>query len=277
MTPPPWRIITRAPSWHDIQTVFRLFSIILSKAVSSAASAGPKAGVSSAFTRMCNPPSCLAARSTVADRSARNAALCTRISGLVPAAVTSLAVSLSCLSVPGSCEASRILAPASARVTAAAQPTECSAPTTIAPLPSSEKSFDGLEEAISAPQSFGMHFFHCRLTRTPRRDSGRRNSARQSAAVNRDQLAVDVIGRVGGEEHRERAQLTVVADAADGNELAALEELHHLFIVREDAGHDAIGLDVELRVGQRHRARQLDSAALGASVHEVVLAAAKPV
>src|ERR1700730_11604353 len=270
MTPPPCRSITRAPSWHDIHTVFRLFSMILSKAVSSAASAGPKAGASSALTRMCNPPSSFAARSAVADTSARVAASCTRMTALVPAAVTSLATSLSCLSVPGSCEASITFAPASARATAAALPTGCSAPTTSAPLPSREKSFDELEEGILAPLCF-------RLVRSFWRHSGRRDTACESAAVNRYQFAVDVVGRIGREEHRERAEFAIFTDAPDRNKFATLEKLHHLFVVREDAGHDAIGLDGQLRVAQRHRARQLDSAALRARIHEVVLAAAEPV
>src|SRR5580700_10349634 len=263
MTPPPCRSITREPSWHDIQTVLRLFSIILSNNVSSPASAGPKVGASSALTRICNPPSSFAARSAVADTSARVAASCTRTTALVPAAVTSFATSLSCLSVPGSCEASTILAPASASATAAARPTACSAPITNALLPSSEKSFDALVVAI--------------LVRILRRHSGRRDSAGESAAVDRDQFSIDVVGRVGGEEHRKRSKLSVFADAADRNKFSALEKLQHLFVVREDAGYDAIGLDVELRVGQRHRSRQLDRAALRARVHEVVLTAAQSV
>src|SRR5208282_5830557 len=171
---------------------------------------------------MCNPPSSFAARSAVADRSARIAASCTRITGLVPAAFTSLATSLSCLSVPGSCEASTTLAPASARATAAARPTECSAPTTSALLPWSEKSFDALEEGIFFSSAvFRFSLFHCHRVRTLRRHSGRRDSARQSAAVDRDQFAVDMVGRIGGEEHGERTEFAVLADAADGNKLAA--------------------------------------------------------
>src|SRR5258708_6852870 len=239
--------------------------MILSNAVSSAASAGPKAGASSALTRMCNPPSSFAARSAVADTSARVAASCTRMTALVPADATSLPTSLSCLSVPGSCDASMTLAPASARATAAALPTGCSAPTTSAPLPSREKSFDELEEGILAPLCF--HCFRFHLVRSFGRHSGRRDTARESAAVDCDQFAVDVIGSVGREEHRERAEFAIFTDAPDRNEFATLEKLQHFFVVREDAGHDAIGLDVELRVAQRHRARQLDGAALRARVH----------
>src|SRR5208337_2121371 len=110
-----------------------------------------------------------------------------------------------------------------------------------------------------------------------RRYSGRRDAARETAAVDADQFAIDVIGRVGGEEHGQRTELAVVADPADRNKFAALEKHHHLFVVREDAGDDAVGLDVELRIGERHRARQLDSAALRAGVHEVVLPAAQAV
>src|SRR5271166_2109892 len=158
---------------------------------------------------MSRRPSCLAVKSAVADTSARIAALCTRITGLAPAAVTSLATSLSCLSVPGSCEASRILAPASARVTAAARPTACSAPTTSALLPSSEKSFDALDVAISTPRNIPFRFH---LVGILRRYSGRRDAARETAAVDADQFAIDVIGRVGGEEHGQRTELAVVAD-----------------------------------------------------------------
>src|SRR5208337_3645104 len=70
---------------------------------------------------------------------------------------------------------------------------------------------------------FTVSLFHCHLLRTLRQHSGRRDSARQSAAVDRDQFAVDMVGRIGGEEHRERTEFAVLADAADGNKLAALE------------------------------------------------------
>src|SRR5690348_13261150 len=212
---------------------------------------------------MSRPPSSFTARSAVELRSPRMAACCTWIATLFPAAPAAFADSLSCFSVPGSCEASSSLAPASPSATAAARPTARSAPITSAAFPSSENSFNSMDPSDSVGHL--------------RRYAGWDDTAGESAAVDRDQFAVDVVGSVGGEEHRERAEFGVVAGAADRDELAALEELHHLLVMRKDAGHDAVGLDVVLRVGQRHRAGELDDPAFGARVHVVVLAAAKTV
>src|SRR5262245_42220722 len=92
--------------------------------------------------------------------------------------------------------------------------------------------------------------------------AGRGDSARKTAAVDRDQFTIDMIRCVGCEKDRQRSQLGIVARSADWDELAALEESHHLLVVREDAGNDAIGLDVLLRISERERPGQLNYAAL---------------
>src|SRR5579872_7315072 len=61
-------------------------------------------------------------------------------------------------SVPGSCDASKTLAPASTRATAAARPTECSAPITRARLPLSEKSLSPSGSGIVRFLPLKSHF-----------------------------------------------------------------------------------------------------------------------
>src|SRR5579862_5061194 len=86
-----------------------------------------------------------------------------------------------------------------------------------------------------------------------------------------------MIGSLRAEKDRQRTDVRVLSPAAHRDELAALEERHQALVVRKDAGYDAIGLDVEVGVSQRHRAGQLQHRALGAGVHVVVLAPAQSV
>ena len=183
--------------------------MIFSNAVSSAASAGPKAGVSSALTRMSNPPSCLAARSAVADTSARIAALCTRIDGLGAGRSHQFGGFLELLVGAGLLRGEHDFGAGLGEGDGGGAADGMLGA-------DDERAFAFEREIIR--RVGGGHFSSARslfsLVRILRRDSGRRDSARQSAAVDRDQLAVDVIGRVGGEEHRERAEFAVLADAA---------------------------------------------------------------
>src|ERR1700722_3290851 len=86
-----------------------------------------------------------------------------------------------------------------------------------------------------------------------------------------------MIGRRRSEKKRERADILVLAGAANRNELPALEEFHHCFVVREDARDDAIGLNPVLGVGQRERPRELEDRTLRAGVHIVMFAATEAV
>src|SRR5579862_5416031 len=204
--------------------------------------------------RISRPPSSFTASSAVELKSPRIDALCTRIDTF-PEPPISFASSLSCLSVPGSCDASISLAPACANAAAAAAPTECSAPMTTAAFPSSENSLSaiGFEVVLKSVAHL-------------RSDAERRHAAGQSSAIDCDQFAVDMIRRLRREEDREGADFDIFATAAHRNELAALEKSHHLFVMRKNPRHDAIGLDVVLRVSQRHRTGELDHAALRACV-----------
>src|SRR5690349_7205111 len=203
--------------------------------------------------------------------SARMAAFCTWVIGgaLAPANCTALTVSLICSSVPGSCEATISRAPASVSAAAATRPAGCSAPITRAALSASVKSFSPSGSAMMPSPALSCG----RL----RRNAGRRNASGQAAAVDPDQRTVDVVGSLGTQKDGQRTDVVVLSPAAHRDELAALEERHQSFVVRKDAGHDAVGLNVELGVSQRHRARQLEHRALGACVHVVVLAAPQPI
>src|SRR5438876_4205737 len=171
---------------------------------------------------MSRPPRCLTARSAAALKSARSAARCTWVrTFFCPAACTALAASARASSVPASCDASNTLAPASARVTAATRPTACSAPIISAALPASEKSLSPCGRAMRPPGGPGA-----KLRGHRGDDAGRGDSAGQPAAVDDDEFAVDMVRRLGSEKDRERADVFVLADAADRDELAAFEELH---------------------------------------------------
>ena len=67
-----------------------------------------------------------------------------------------------------------------------------------------------------------------------------------------------MVGGLGGEENRQRTDVLILSGASDRDELAALKELHHRLIMREDTGDDAVGLDVVVGVGQRERTRELE-------------------
>src|ERR1700684_945702 len=86
-----------------------------------------------------------------------------------------------------------------------------------------------------------------------------------------------MIRRRRGEEQRERADILVLTGAANRNELAALEEFHHRFVMREDAGHDAISLNPVLGVGQRERAGELQDRTFRTGVHIVMFAATETI
>src|SRR5208283_2417699 len=109
------------------------------------------------------------------------------------------------------------------------------------------------------------------------RYAGRRDAAGEAATIDDDEFTVDMIGSVGGEEHGERTDILVFTDPADGNEFAALEEFHQRRIVRKDAGHDAVGLNIVVRVGERERARQLEDRTLRAGIHVVMFSATQAI
>src|ERR1700752_1896304 len=117
--------------------------------------------------------------------------------------------------------------------------------------------------ASSSPRAFR----HRPSGRVSRCYAGGHNAAGQAAAVDNEQLAVDMVGGVGSEKDRQRTDVVVLSRAAYRNEFAALEKAHHGLVMGKNAGHDTIYLDIEIGVGQRERARELKNRALRARIH----------
>src|SRR5215472_14436984 len=103
-----------------------------------------------------------------------------------------------------------------------------------------------------------------------RHNTGWRDPAGQSAAIDYYQLAVDVVRCGRCQKDGKWTEVLVKPDAPDRDEFAAFKELHQALIMRKDPRYDTVRLNVVPGVGQGQGAGELNHPALGAGIHIIV-------